>query len=265
MNTNAGSDPPLTPPANGGQNAATAGTLAIGDIHGCGDALDRLLELAAPTPADAIVVLGDAVDRGPQTPQVTEQLIRLHSVGSLAFVMGNHEELLLAARFSPDAYERWLAFGGRAVLDSYGSLHAIPPEHWRFWESALDYRETDAAIFVHANLEPGIPLPRQTAEWLRWRPLTGDEPPHPSGRPVIAGHTRQRSGCPWVFPGWVCIDTAACAGGWLTGLWLPTFRFVQTKQDSRDFRCGRIENATVTFERGAMSEASVAAFLRDAR
>lgn len=243
----------------------TPSILAIGDIHGCARALDRLLELACPGDDTTIVVLGDAVDRGPQTPEVTEQLIRLQAAGRLVFLMGNHEELLLAARFDSGAFERWLAFGGRAVLHAYGSFDAIPPEHWRFWESAADFWETASAIFVHANLQPGVPLAEQRGEWLRWRPLTGDEPPHPSGRTVIAGHTRQRSGCPWTFPGWICIDTAACAGGWLTGLWLPTFRFVQTKQDSRDFRCGHIADGTVHFERTARPERSVAPFLRAVR
>ncbi len=32
----------------------------------------------------------------------------------------------------------------------------------------------------------------------------------------MCGHTPQRSGLPWVTPGTVCLDTAACRGGWLT-------------------------------------------------
>jgi len=46
------------------------GTLVIGDIHGCYQELQQLLDKAALTSADTIVALGDIVDRGPETPEV---------------------------------------------------------------------------------------------------------------------------------------------------------------------------------------------------
>ena len=42
--------------------------LAIGDIHGCRDHLQGLLERVAPSETDRLVLLGDYVDRGADSP-----------------------------------------------------------------------------------------------------------------------------------------------------------------------------------------------------
>jgi serine/threonine protein phosphatase 1 len=182
-------------------------------------ALDLLLDKLALISDDTLVVLGDAVDRGPNTRRVVERLLDAQQSCRLLFLMGNHEEMLLdvlAGRQPPTA---WLRYGGREMLESYGGHpNDIPPEHLHFLSSALPVWETATEIFVHANLEPGVPLAEQTPHWLRWERLTGCEPPHPSGRRVICGHTASPNGLPVVFDGWVCIDTAAYRGLYLTCL-----------------------------------------------
>lgn len=57
--------------------------LAIGDIHGCLPALETLLAAIEPQPQDTLVLLGDYVDRGPQSRGVIERL--LASSGSAAW------------------------------------------------------------------------------------------------------------------------------------------------------------------------------------
>ena len=52
-------------------------TIAIGDIHGCLAALETLLAAIRPQPDDTIVLLGDYVDRGPNSRGVIERLLRL--------------------------------------------------------------------------------------------------------------------------------------------------------------------------------------------
>ena len=51
--------------------------IAIGDIHGCADALRKMIELAAPKSKDMLVILGDCVDRGPDSRGVIEQVLAL--------------------------------------------------------------------------------------------------------------------------------------------------------------------------------------------
>jgi serine/threonine protein phosphatase 1 len=217
--------------------------LAIGDIHGCDVALETLLSRLAPTPRDTVVVLGDLVDRGPGSRQVIERLLALRDQCRLVMILGNHEEMMLDALSRGEWAEDWLRYGGLATIKSYGgNPRNIPVEHLNFLETGVNFLETAGEIFVHANLQPDVPLDGQVADWLRWTHLGGHEQPHPSGQRVICGHTPQRSGTPLEVPGWVCIDTFACGGGWLTGLDVGTNDFIQTNQ-AGELRTGRLTGA----------------------
>lgn len=211
-----------------------ARTLAIGDIHGCDVALKTVLEQLDPRGDDTLVVLGDIVDRGPGSRQAIEQLVALSERCRVIPIFGNHEEMMLSANSSGEWSDGWLAFGGRQTLDSYGgSLENVPVEHWEFIKSARNYWVSDGSVFVHANLEPGVPLERQVPEWLRWKHLDNLKLPVLPGRRIICGHTPQKTGVPLVAPGWVCIDTFACGSGWLTGLDVDTNQYVQARQSGQ--------------------------------
>ncbi len=83
-------------------------TLAIGDIHGCSVALDALLDLVAPGAGDLVVALGDYVDRGPDSLGVMNRLVRMSKVGGgLIALRGNHEEMMMDARETPNQLELW--------------------------------------------------------------------------------------------------------------------------------------------------------------
>ncbi len=206
-------------------------TLAIGDIHGCDRALELLLEILTITADDTLVVLGDVVDRGPGTKQVIDRLIELEQSCRLVFLLGNHEECMLDALQGGPLRELWLEHGGVEAIASYGDELAIPEEHVQFLAAGRDFWENDRTIFVHANLEPGVVLSEQSIDWLRWMKLTGEEQLHPSGKRVICGHTPQKTGEPLYMPGWVCLDTFAYGGGYLTALNLDTNLLYQARQN----------------------------------
>ena len=69
-------------------------TIAIGDIHGCAKALQRLLSEINPTPTDTIVGIGDFVDRGMDSSLVIETLLELVTNCRFIPLIGNHELMM---------------------------------------------------------------------------------------------------------------------------------------------------------------------------
>jgi serine/threonine protein phosphatase 1 len=204
---------------------------AIGDIHGCLDALLRLDEELHFSPTDTIITLGDYVDRGPDTKGVIDYLIQLKTRCNLICLRGNHEIMMLMARDDRSHLASWMSNGGDATLDSYAatSFKSIPPEHWEFMESTLPYHEADRDFFVHANAYPDYELVDQPEYMLYWEFL--DRPVrHDSGKRMICGHTAQRSGKPLNFGHTVCIDTDVCRNGWLTCLDIRSNNYWQANQ-----------------------------------
>jgi serine/threonine protein phosphatase 1 len=142
----------------------------------------------------------------------------------------------------------WWSVGGAETIESYGGdPEQVPEEHLAFLETALPYLETESTIFIHADLDLGVPLDEQDADSLRWRKIDGSEPPHPSGKRIVCGHTSQKSGRPLVWDGWVCIDTRVYdEGGTLTALDVGSDEIFQADQHGKTFgpvpllsRCNR--------------------------
>lgn len=198
-------------------------TLAIGDVHGCTQAWDALLQAVDLQPGDRVVTLGDYVDRGPDSKGVIERLIALDARDdvSLIPILGNHDQMMLDAREGRG--NDWLRGYGVATLASYGvepdALEEIPAQHWAFLERCVDYYETTHHLFVHANVYPDQALADTPTYMLRWEHISpASSSPHQSGKTLVCGHTSQKSGRPLNLGHAVCIDTYAHGGGWLTCL-----------------------------------------------
>ncbi|WP_246106051.1 metallophosphoesterase family protein [Rosistilla ulvae] len=195
--------------------------IAIGDIHGCSDALQALLDSIAPTPQDTLVVLGDVVDRGEGTRQAVELLLEVSQQTQLITILGNHEEMMLRV-LDGEPPQRWLQFGGIDTLDSYGftgDFSAIPESHHAFFDAMRDYYETDDYFFTHAAYKHDLPLDYQPADLLRWHSLKEGLPPaHENGKICFVGHTAHKEGEIMDFGHLVCLDTYCYGGGWLTAM-----------------------------------------------
>ena len=195
--------------------------IAIGDIHGCAEALCALLEVVDPDSEDQVITLGDYVDRGPNTRDVITQLIELSKRCQHIALVGNHELMMLDAIRSndPTALEFWLVNGGEETLISYGDpKDGIPVAHLEFMMSCHRYHEIDTHIFVHANYAPNCSLEQQTDHTLLWQHLSQPPEPHTSGKVVVVGHTPQLTGEVLDLGHVICIDTFCFGSGWLTAL-----------------------------------------------
>ena len=211
--------------------------IAIGDIHGCHLEFAELLDRLALARDDRLVLLGDLVNRGPDSCKVID-LARAHRAIAL---LGNHELRLLKYRRSGD--KKYVKEGD---LDTFAKLR---PEDWGYFDTMLLTYEEPAlnTVFVHGGFLPGEPWQKQTAEVVtriqvidrNGRPAKrADEPEAPawadlwSGPPfVVYGHTPR----PDIYKlKWSAgIDTGCVLGGHLTAFVLPEKRFIQVKARQR--------------------------------
>jgi serine/threonine protein phosphatase 1 len=196
-------------------------TIAIGDIHGCDAALAALVTAIAPQPDDTLVVLGDFVDRGPNTRGVIDQLIGLSRRCRLQTLLGNHEEMLLLSREDDLELRAWLQFGGRETLASYdvSDPKHLPAEHLQFIAGCRQFFESPTHLFLHASFLSDKHPSEFPPHVLRWDSLWERiPPPHNSGKAAIVGHTALQEGEVFDLGYLTCIDTWCYGGGWLTAL-----------------------------------------------
>jgi serine/threonine protein phosphatase 1 len=231
---------------------------AIGDVHGRADLLAELWDRLARDVAarrdgrrPCLVMLGDYVDRGPDSRGVLDRLMGAPPVPDMDRVclMGNHEDMILRLLRRPGSKAgaasaaAWLDNGGLETLASYGlppgpapaaaDLPALlaallPDPHRRFLEGLrLSYRAGDY-LFVHAGLTPGLPLARQDPASLMWirEPFLSSPASH--GAIVVHGHSVAPH--PEIRANRIGIDTGAYASGILTCLVIegPHRRFLHT-------------------------------------
>ncbi len=126
------------------------GMYLIGDVQGCDAALGRLLDTVAFSPSrDTLYVLGDLVNRGPDSAGV---LRRLMSYGAAArCLLGNHDLHLLAC-----AHGVRQPHGGDTIDDVLQAGDREPMLHWlRQQNLALFENCQDRdCLMVHAGVLP---------------------------------------------------------------------------------------------------------------
>jgi predicted phosphodiesterase len=207
--------------------------IAIGDIHGCHLEFNELLERLELTPTDQLILLGDLVNRGPDSNRV----IDLAKANRAISLMGNHELRLLNYRRTQDT-----VFSKENDTETADKFR---PEDWAYLEAMplTHYVEELQTVFVHGGFLPNEPWQKQPASVVtriqvidaHGKPRKrADEPDAPAwadlwnGPPfVVYGHTPR----PEVYKlKWsVGIDTACVMGGHLTAYVLPEKRIVQVK------------------------------------
>lgn len=247
-----------------------ARTFIIGDIHGELAHLEALLKkMPAVTAEDTIVLLGDYLDRGPdslgvlRTVQHMDRALRCHVVP----LRGNHEDAWLRV-----VDRGWPEFllpkpnGCLAAMRSFvGGPRPTPgelpsAEDWKLmergsffsaedveWLRSLPYwYEDEHGIYVHAGLmqrasrflHPSETDPMGALLWTRSKTFFTDY----RGKRVVVGHTKTTTLPPelssytpedpddlWAGPCVTALDTGAGSGGFLTALELPALRVYESR------------------------------------
>lgn len=172
-------------------------TYALPDLHGRLDLFERAVAAIlrhAKARCCKLVTLGDYVDRGPESRQLIERLLNWHQPTlRLIALKGNHEAMMWQACNGLFEMERWLENGGTATLASYGvdaqqARARIPKDHLA-WINLLPLTHVDRDhIFVHAAVDPCVPLRQQSEATLLWKRYPRGFDKGHGRRHVVHGH-----------------------------------------------------------------------------
>ncbi len=185
---------------------------AIGDIHGRLDLFEELIDAIERDDSEAgdaettVILLGDLVDRGPDSAGVIERAMRWQQERKVRCLAGNHEQMFLEALQKKESLRHFIKFGGRETILSYGverSVYreasvetlqelyraAVPQPHIEFLDSFERLIEIGGYIFVHAGIQPGVAAAEQKRKDLLWirEPFLSYAKPH--SHVVVHGHT----------------------------------------------------------------------------
>lgn len=211
----------------------------IGDIHGRLDLYNALVkaidadDASRPEMDTHVILLGDLVDRGPESAGVIARTREWQSRRAVRVLAGNHEEMFLESFEKPEVLRHFLKHGGRDTILSYGIsrkqfnamtieelfnlLPQIVPQADR--DYVASFEEMIIAgdyLFVHAGIDPTAPIEAQKRRdmlWIRERFLNHEGPLE---KVVVHGHTifEKVMDC----GNRIGIDTGAFRSGVLTAL-----------------------------------------------
>ena len=227
---------------------------AIGDVHGRLDLFEQLIAAidaddAARTPAETtVVLLGDLVDRGPDSAGVIDAAMAWATRRPVRLLAGNHEEMFLDSLERVEVLRHFLRYGGKETVLSYPvdrsdyreltldqlqqrMRAAVPQAHIDYLREAEDAVAIGDYLFVHAGIRPGIPLEEQNPADLRWIRDSFISDTRDHGCVVVHGHTI--SDAVEEMPNRIGIDTGAFQSGRLTALGLEgSQRWYLTARDA---------------------------------
>ena len=164
---------------------------AISDIHGRLQTFRALLTQIGFCHDDCLFLLGDYIDRGPDSIGTLNFLIDLQQANpKLKIIRGSHEELFLLFYYNRDVYmvKKMIA---RKKYSFQHFEHLIEQKHLDFIEQMPYYIELDDCILVHAGLDLEAEKPFEETEdmlWIKdWQYLPGKL----NNKSIIHGHQSQ--------------------------------------------------------------------------
>lgn len=223
-------------------------TIIVGDIHGCIDEFDELRKiLSYKKEKDRLILLGDLIDRGPDSVAVVKRAREL----DLECVMGNHEHKFM----------KWFkSFGTKNdVYDSRAHYSQFSNEDINYIARMDQYIALPEhnIVAVHAGMRVGISLKNQSKDDLYYIRYMDSDSKFLSLKKinrlgkeatrahfwtenwygpesVVYGHNVHSYEQPLieeVWPGVTCygLDTGCCFGGRLTAMVVETKEIVQVQ------------------------------------
>lgn len=206
-------------------------TIFIGDVHGCFEELQLLLEkVEFNKKKDRLIFLGDLINKGP----FSREVVAFVRGGGHECILGNHELGFLRSLKDPSYFKR-------GFKKFYESMEAREREEVIEWIENLPlYIEEKDFICIHGGLEPDVPLaeqnPRVATRIRTWggdvKELNNpDNPPwhkfYEGEKPIIYGHWAMQG--LWQTKNTFGMDSGCVWGNHLSALIWPVKEIVQVK------------------------------------
>src|SRR5438477_403040 len=200
-------------------------TIVVGDIHGCFDELNDLLDLINLQKDDRVVAVGDLITKGPKNREVLDLFISDRRFSS---VVGNHDrKIRQKLRGEPV----------RLTKEQRQTLAELEADRERYaaYLRLLPYTiDLGSHLVVHAGVRPGVALNAQMASDMTEIRTMGADPSRRRGVPwyqvysgpqtILFGHWPAK--IPRRGPNAIGLDTACVYGGRLTAFVIETEEFV---------------------------------------
>jgi len=172
--------------------------IAIGDVHGCLKTLRKLVEERIGWNADdRLILLGDYVNKGPDSKGVLDYIAGLRETasdtGNVITLRGNHDDIILRKYVQPG----WFRGSGRpgiaATLRSFDVEHVsgIPAHYIKQLEDLPMIHQEHDFICVHASFDTADANPFTDYESMLWDRIETVDMNVTGGRRVLCGHTPQ--------------------------------------------------------------------------
>ncbi|MDX5444017.1 MAG: serine/threonine protein phosphatase [Hymenobacteraceae bacterium] len=139
---------------------------AIGDIHGCLVTFKALLNKINLNRYDELYLLGDYINKGPDSKGVLDYLMQLQREGyQLHCIRGNHDQFLIDACEKGDDLIALPAEDRELTLKSFGvkKLSQIPADYITFLKRCPLILELPDFVLVHGGLNFSLPNPLHTS------------------------------------------------------------------------------------------------------
>ena len=217
---------------------------AIGDIHGCLSQLTTLHKKILThdkfdVKNDLLIYLGDYIDRGNNTKEVINQILKLKNNKIKTInLMGNHDEFMIDFLFNKkNDIKNWLNFGVDETFRSYNIeivefikdgfeddvidrlrnelLKKMDATHINFFKNLEVTHSTEKYLFVHAGIDPQKKLSEQTKKDYLWsRSNVFFNKDFKAKKIIVHGHTPEKDVID--YPYRINIDTGCYFSGKLT-------------------------------------------------
>ncbi len=198
--------------------------IIFGDIHGCYEEWDLLMDKLNVTDQDQLIAVGDLVAKGPSTKKVLD---RAMSLPNLTCLMGNHE-LYLLEHWKRNSLHTLNRGDHQAVVKELGD---DIDRYLQFIASWPYYLELETCLVVHAGIDPQKSLQEQKRETLvSVRQLANGKPWYESytaSKLIVHGHWAQQGVV--MRDNVIGLDSGCVYGRELTALVLPERECVSVK------------------------------------